>query len=230
MKKLLLPLMLLLCLQAAYSQNEGEFGSNDSSYVNYYPDGIYKTKEDFIAKKPSSSPSTLYRKRVNIHWAAKDTLNHFWFNYKEGKSTKGVKKVFAVSHNGNLYFADRAVVHPDNRGKEDRDQSPRLFGTFSRVICGNDQYLYFEAYLSSRSEALLGSYTGVPGSVVSGNLSFSKGVVWDFKNNMFDIFRNCKDYNAFIENQDGSLMFDCEGYSVYQQKEMTRRMKGLLVN
>ena len=40
---------------------------------------------------------------------------------------------------------------------------------------------------------------GVIGGVIAGNLIKGNGIVWDFKNQEFNIFKSCKDFNEFIE-------------------------------
>ncbi|MGV8915661.1 MAG: hypothetical protein ACOH1X_09475 [Kaistella sp.] len=39
---------------------------------------------------------------------------------------------------------------------------------------------------------------GPAGGAMASSLNQSKGVVWDVKNNEFNIFKNCEDYNSFI--------------------------------
>jgi len=42
---------------------------------------------------------------------------------------------------------------------------------------------------------------GVAGGVIASNAIKGKGIVWDFKNEEFNIFRSCKDYNDFIRDK-----------------------------
>ena len=39
-----------------------------------------------------------------------------------------------------------------------------------------------------------------------------KGIVWDFKNNEFNIFKSCKDYNRFIKGKSNTDIQNCTSH------------------
>lgn len=169
----------------------------DSIALSQYPEGIYKTKEDFLNKTPtdlaSVGPYTIMGSRRPIVGVV---ANNCYFYYLA--SDVRVRKAFAVSYKGNLYFQVNAIL--DNRNKYDRAQSPTWGQSFSRVIMGGENYFYVEASLANAwaQGAAYGS-GGVAGAAIGSSLMSAKGIVWDFKNGEFNIFKNCDDYNEFIE-------------------------------
>ncbi|WP_290820133.1 hypothetical protein [Flavobacterium sp.] len=52
-------------------------------------------------------------------------------------------------------------------------------------------------------------------------MSHTKGIIWDFKNKEFNIFKNCKDYNRFIEKIHTESIQKCEN----QQPDITEIRK-----
>ncbi|MBE7628546.1 hypothetical protein [Tenacibaculum piscium] len=168
-----------------------------------YPEGIFLSKKDFINKKANSSKSIELR---NFKKKSIDSIIHNpYFYYSE--TNKKVKNVFAVSYKGHLYFQVKAILK--NRNKTDRAQITRLQNTFVRVIIGGNNYLYTEAELVNKWAMGTTINFGIIGGVIGNDLIKGKGIVWDFKNKEFNIFKSCKDYNKFIENKLPSEVQKC---------------------
>ena len=169
----------------------------DTLFKPRYPDGIYKTKEDFIAKKPNSTETVRPKGLVGLDKPLLTTIEHacYFYDMYDYK----LKNVFAVSYKGHLYFQVQAIL--DNRNKTDRAQASDFANGFVRVIMGGDNYFYTEADLSNAwAQGLAyGGIGGAAGGMAARSFVNGKGVVWDFKNNEFNIFKNCKDYTAFIQ-------------------------------
>ncbi len=164
-----------------------------------YPEGIYKTKDDFVKKIPSSI-SKIYPEGINREEIKEDTQlvrDIFFFDSNTGKK---LKNVFAVSYQGKLYFQYGQILSPSNRNKSDTDQTVNILvlQAFTQVMMFGENYLYTEMEIRSGWEQGLYSNMGLVGSALSSNMDNVKGIVWDYKNREFNVFRNCKDLNEFL--------------------------------
>ncbi|WP_147448325.1 hypothetical protein [Dokdonia sinensis] len=169
-----------------------------------YPEGIYKSKEDFLNKTPDSSLKIV---KKDFGQNRTDGLIIPPFFYDSNKDKK-IKKVFAISYEGDLYFQIRAIL--DNRNKEDRAQDSNSKNGFAKVIIGGKNYLYAEAPIVNKWGYAVALNTGE--NTVNNAISTikGKGVVWDFVNREFNIFRTCEDYNTFISDKLPDAKQKCE--------------------
>lgn len=215
--------LLLILLYIGLNQALGQ----QSIYQSTLPEGLYLTKDDFLKKKPSEFLQlTIDRIRlVNDS----DSLARRCF-FKEKDSNKRVKKVFAISHNGQLYFSNWAIL--DNKAKSDKSVSPvESMNSFVRVLIGGDNFLYAEgAFVNTWQTGISGGVAGGVGGIIGselGNAIYKSypittfggtGVVWDIKKEEFNIFRNCSDFNEFFEN-DSVKKIDC-GKQIFELKQI----------
>jgi hypothetical protein len=167
--------------------------SKDNLFKPNYPEGVYFTKQDFINKKPNDTlkvvPKSVMGKRKNIL----QLISHncmFYYSHNDKK----VKKVFAISYKGHLYFQLLAILK--NRNKTDRAQTTNFPNSFVRVMDGGNNYFYTEVDLANQWAQ--GFLYNVASGVFADDVIYGKGVVWDIKKEEFNIFKNCKDYNIFI--------------------------------
>ncbi|MCT4602146.1 MAG: hypothetical protein N4A59_04445 [Marinifilum sp.] len=170
----------------------------DTLYKPNYPEGIYVTKKDFINKSPSSFEKIISISQFKNQDSLEDSIYHCCYFYYL-KDKKKVKNVFAISFKKHLFFQTKAILK--NRNKFDRAQSTNYHNTFVRVIMGGNNYLYTEAELVNQWAAGAAANFGVAGGVILNDIIRGKGIVWDFKNNEFNIFKSCKDYNKFIKDK-----------------------------
>lgn len=187
-----------------------------------YPDGIYYTKEDFINKTPNENPKIFAKDLTDYEDEELESIeDHCYFYYKV--SEKKIKKVFAISYKGYLYFQIKAVIAISNRNKNDNAQTNDLPHSFTRVIKGGDNYFYAEMELANiwAQGAVAGGLGGPGGYILAKEMINKKGIVWDFKNKEFNIFKNCKDYNRFIEKIHPESIQKCEN----QQPDITEIRK-----
>lgn len=211
-------LLLTLIVNTVYSQDKDTLNLTfdkhvpsravkpDTLYKPNYPDGIYITKSDFINKTPSSLKSVNLK---GLNSKLTDSIIHnCYFYYAE--TDKKIKDVFAISYQGHLYFQLKAIL--DNRNKTDRAQSTNFHNTFVRVIIGGDNYFYTEAELVNQWAAGTAANFGLIGGVIMNDLIKGKGIVWDFKNEEFNIFKSCKDYNEFIANKSSDDLQECKNH------------------
>lgn len=170
---------------------------SDTLFRPNYPPGIYKTKEDFINKKATPEEGIAAKGLIGIEKPFLADIEHSCYFYT--RSDRKIKNVFAISYEGHLYFQIDAIL--SNRNKTDRAQDSQFPNGFVRVIMGGENYYYTEADLSNLwAQALsYGAVGGAAGGYLAKSAIYGKGVVWDFKNQEFNIFKNCSDYNDFIK-------------------------------
>lgn len=183
--------------------------STDSLYKPNYPEGIYRTKEYFIKKIPFQRTTVVPKGLIGLTKPTLNTIVHNCFFYYSFSDEK-IQDVFAISYKGHLYFQISAILK--NRNKTDRAQSNNFPNSFVRVILGGNNYLYTEAELSNvwAQGIAYGGIGGAVGGALANKWVYGKGLVWDFKNNEFNIFKNCEDYNEFIKDKNNDGIQTCK--------------------
>ncbi len=68
-----------------------------------------------------------------------------------------------------------------------------------KVIIEDENYFYTEVMLANIWAKGFAYNTGAAGGAIVSTLNEGKSVVWDIKNQEFNIFKNCEDYNDFIK-------------------------------
>lgn len=192
--------------QHSYTNNTSVNTSKDTLFTPNYPEGIYRSKKEFIAKKPSSHEAVVMK---NFGKKEIDSIIHNPYFYYQ-KTNKKVRNVFAISYQGHLYFQIKAILK--NRNKKDRAQNTNFHNTFVRVIIGGNHYFYTEAELVNQWAMGTAVNFGIVGGVIANTLIKGKGIVWDFKNNEFNIFKSCKDYNRFIKGKSDTDIQNCTSH------------------
>lgn len=177
------------------------FGHSQEAMVgnSTYPEGLYKTKEDFIRRVPNGQVALVAKSLIGFKKEVIDTIpDQCLFYYKD--NDKKVKKMFAVSYKGQLYIQAASVLL--NRDKKDKSQTTSQPYSFTRVLFGGNNYLYMELELANSWKQGLGyGLGGVGGAAIAQNAIKGKGIVWDINNQQFNIFRSCKDFNEFISER-----------------------------
>lgn len=181
----------------------------DTLFQPNYPEGLYETKEDFINKKPRWYNKVTPKGIYGFNKKTLTDIEHNCFFYFTKSDTK-VERIFAISYKGHLYFQIGAILN--NRNKSDKNQTTDFPNSFVRVIMGGDNYFYTEANLANAwaQGFAYGGIGGGVGTAVAGNMIYGKGIVWDFKNSEFNIFKNCEDYNEFIKDKDPNGVQTCK--------------------
>jgi len=192
------------------------YGQTEVRVENSYPEGLYKTKEDFIKKVPSEKVELVPK---SLFWNKREVIDTIpgqcIFYYKE--TDKKVKQMFAVSYRGKLYIQAASVLL--NRNKKDKSQTTSFPASFVPVLFGGENYLYFELELANSWKQGLGyGLGGVGGAAIAQSAIKGKGIVWDFKAQEFNIFRSCKDFNEFIADKYPEGVQECDG----QQPDMLK--------
>lgn len=171
-----------------------------------FPDGVYFTSSELINKTPSNTekliPGEIDNIELDVSIHLSDNCN---FYYK--KSGRKVKNVYAVSHNGFLYFQIKTILK--NKTANDKNQKSDYPNSFVRVKNGGNKYLYTEAYLANFWDEVF-TFATTNNYALTQSLTTLKGIVWDFKNQEFNIFKNCEDYNNFIKSIAPEKIENCE--------------------
>lgn len=162
-----------------------------------HPNGIYYTKADFINKVPNSKAKIVPKELVGWEKEELTGLPDECYFYLVSEDKK-IKKVFAICYAGKLYFQTQAIL--DNRNKTDRAQTNHFTNGFTKVKIAGENYYYTEVSLVNKWAQAFAYNGGAAGGILAINLNDLKGIVWDVKNQEFNIFKNCKDYNLFIKD------------------------------
>lgn len=181
--------------------------TNKDLFVSNYPNGIYTSKEDFINKKPNDTSALVPR---NLPGKKEDSLaldqNTFFYTVNADKK---LKNVFAVVYHNHIFFNVAAIL--SNRNKTDRSQSHNNPNSFVGVLLAGNNYMYTEANLANAwAQGFAYGMGGAVGGIAAQGMIYGKGIVWDIKNNEFNIFKNCKDYNDFIKDKYPSGIQECK--------------------
>lgn len=175
----------------------------DNFYHTDLPEGLYLTKEDFINRK---SPKKINMVPKGLYGFTKPVVSDgelycFFFNTNDDSK---IKNAFALVYKNCLYFRMGAIL--SNRNKTDRAQDSDNPNAFTRVISGGNNYLYVEAPLGNVWEKAVYTNTSISSSMAN----HDKGIVWDLKNQEFNIFKNCEDYNDFIKDKSSVDVQKCQ--------------------
>jgi hypothetical protein len=174
-----------------------------NAVLDSIPDGVYDSMESFISKTPDSNPELTtrvvnYKEEYNY-----GCIVYFYDTAEEDK----IRRKFAVKWNGGVYFSLRGIIDEAREG--DRNLTSGLPNTYVRVIFSNARYYYAEADLISDLASDLGRDTLGSVIVAISGIDRMRGLVWDAKHHHFDIFRNCKDFNFFLDEQKLEPHLDC---------------------
>ena len=194
--------IVLLCLGfGLYSQQGAQVDKNTTAKLLSFefPEGLYQKFEDFLAGKPT--------KKKALDMKVKNGSNAHRFYYAE--TEKKVRRVFAISHQGNLYVRIRSIVKKfDSKSKW---QSPDGGANYYLKASELGGYLFFEDYFTNSVASLLGGVCGgiiggsigggIIGGAIAGGLIATvvalptrrkKGIIFDPQIKKFVIFKNFK--------------------------------------
>lgn len=162
-----------------------------------YPDGVYLSIESFNLRSPQKAtliPVIRRGRQVTKLDTLPDICDFFYES-----SNDVVSRCFAVSFHGFLYFRSGAITN--YLAKNDKNQTVKELNTFSRVLKGGKKFLYTE-FNFAKVTYNNSWYYGIPYK--------RKGVVWNIKKQEFDIFKSCKNYNIFLNEQGSNHKVDCK--------------------
>lgn len=181
----------------------------EANSLKILPNGIYKTREDFLNGRISSTDEVFAKGLYGFEKPVLNTIENNCFFYYKATDEK-VKRVFAISYKGHLYFQIYSIL--ENRNKTDRAQTNDFPNSFVRVVIAGKNYYYIEAPLANAwAQGLAyGGVGGASGAALANTMVNAKGVVWDVKNQEFNIFKNCQDYNDFVKDKYPAGVQECK--------------------
>lgn len=179
-----------------------------------YPDGVYLTKKDFINKR--AIKGSLY---IEGRDSLAESRMPFFCYFGNSTTQKRLKNVFAISHEGHLYFSNWAVLDPPNRNPDDRGWAASKRRGFTRVQILSKGFLYFEIHLYRKMRAGMAANF----HFVDTNDRF-RGIVWNENIGMFDIFSGCEDLSKFMETYypDAKNFCDSKDYTVAELRDVLK--------
>ena len=190
----------------------GFITAQDSLHYDY-PDGIYLTIDDFIARQPDST-SKLRKLNLGVptEYAFKDTVvDHVLFLNKDNDM---LKKIFAVVHKGEIYFQEYGVkkhMHPDYYHRS------ITASTSLHRVKERGKYFYCEANYKvedAGAAIAMGAMFGVLGAIAGSALTTSDELlapfVFDTNKNQFYIFVTRSNLKLFIDTYYPSYPLDIE--------------------
>lgn len=185
---------LLACVLVLFTASVG-YGQKHS--VKEYPEGFYYSYEDFVNKKVRPSVTLERHSFRGNKVLDKDSVEDHVFFYRV-KDTSKVEDIFAISYRGNLYFKQRQMTKYAKKG--DRNESGSNPNLYHRVL-KEGNFFYMEGMFGNAWVKGLAYGGGVVGGAVAANANQLTGIIYDFSANEFDFFRNCKDFNVFLNGK-----------------------------
>ncbi|KQB37204.1 hypothetical protein [Flavobacterium aquidurense] len=183
--------------------------ANNTLYlIKNYPEGVYKTFDDFLEKKFIYMGDALERRNIvgSRKSIEKDAVvDHAFFYWK--KNDVRITDYFAISYNGSLYIQQR--YFEKFASKEDHNMSGDNPNSYHRVL-NDGKFLYLEGpFANGWSKAFAYGSGGAVGGVIGANLNTLKGIIFDVDKKEFNFIRECNDLNLLIEKYNGTQI-DCK--------------------
>jgi sulfur carrier protein ThiS len=179
---------------------------NGKYLTSSYPEGYYTTLEDFIEKKtsPLGDVTRIDVKSYEII-SDEELVDQFFFMTLPDSSK--LKKVFAVSFNGNLYI--RQAYFTKYASKGDRVSAANNPNSYHLVLMDGN-FFYMECVFANTWKTGVGYKLGVAGSGLASSAYQLKLIILNFETKKFDLFRNCEDFNFFLNSINSDSKVDCE--------------------
>ena len=193
MNRLNFTILLLLLLGTVFGQGD--------QYTDF-PEGVYYTHEDFLSKRSTVVPKM---KKINIcsgcNPLADSIVNHCYFLNEKNDI---IKKAFAFSYKGELYFQYYGVKNnfADNSFLALKDDD-----RFCYRVLDRGRYLYIEMsgdVAGSVMEAVM-----IPAGAHTSNLNSKSILVYDYGQNKFMGFHGCPPVKKFLKNNYPEKIWDC---------------------
>ena len=213
--KIILTIILIGSLATCFAQNK-----NEKHLISDYPEGFYNTLEDFINKKVSPLVKMQRVDVINQRGISRDEAVDQFFFITIPEASK-LKKVFAVSKDGNLYIRESYFTKYANKG--DRVDASTNPSSYHKVLMDGN-FFYMECVFANTWKTSVGYNMGIAGSAIANSAYQLKPIIFNFETQKFDLFRNCEDLNLFLASRNSDLKQECDKryLSLDQSKEILR--------
>ncbi len=178
--------------------------------VSDYPEGFYYSYDDFVNKKVRPAVNVERHAMHGEYVFAEDSIADQVFFYRV-KLAEKITDIFAIKYRGNLYFRQRELTKHAKHG--DGSQSGANVNSYHRVI-KDGKFFYLEGIFGDAWAKGALYNAGAAGGMLAANINQLKGVVYDFTDNRFNFFRQCKDFNSFLSEQKYQETVDCKAYNI----------------
>lgn len=149
-----------------------------------YPKGIYNSYEAFKAQQPTDTLTP---------FVAKTRPGSNAYRFVISNTQTRLKRNFAISDGEHLFI--RIKEARKRFSGKDKKQIKDDGNFCVKVIQMGPRYLYFEDYFTSSGALFLG------GAIAGASSRRLKGIVYDLQTHEFDLFKNAKDFAAFIKTK-----------------------------
>lgn len=186
-------------------------GKEVKSYlVKDFPEGVYKTYEDFIAKTGIFMGDALERRTIVGYKSIEKSVDayHVFFCWK--RNNIKITDYFAIVYNGNLYIQQRYLMK--FASKEDGNMSADNPNSYHRVL-NDGKFLYLEGPFANMWSKAFAYNAGAVGGAILANLNTLKGIVFNVDKKEFNFIRECENLNALIEEYNG-VKIECKDKKV----------------
>src|SRR5688500_9936589 len=167
-----------------------------------FPEGVYFTKQDFLDKRATVIPKM---RKVNIcpgcNPLADSIVNHCYFLNEKNDI---IKKAFAFSHKGELYFQYYGVK---TNLAENTFLALKDDDRFCYRVLDKGRYLYIE--MSGDVAGSLMEAVMTPAGVHTSNFNSKSILVYDNNPNKFMGFDGCPAVKKFLKNNYPEKVWDC---------------------
>lgn len=211
MKKIMFLTTALLFVGSLCAQND-TLQKQNMHYVKDYPQGLYLSYEDFLAKK--TTPLILMERRTifgekRIH---RDSISNNNFFFTIAEESYKYSEAFAISFNNQLYIKQRELSKKAKKGE--KTQEGNNPNSYHRVI-KDGKFFYMEGrFANGIAKGAAYGIGGAVGGVIAGNLNRLKGVIFDFEAQHFDFFKQCEDFKNFLKERKIVEFIYCDKYDI----------------
>ena len=194
--------------QDTASRETTEIVSNGAkSYlIKDFPQGVYKTYDNFIEKSSINMGDAIERHTIfgskpidkNVE------VDQAFFYFK--KNNVKITDYFAIVYNRNLYVQQRYLMK--FASKEDRNMSADNPNSYHRVL-NDGKFLYLEGPFANAWSKAFAYNAGAAGGALAASLNTLKGIVFNVEKKEFSFIRECEDLNTLIVQYDG-VKIECK--------------------
>jgi hypothetical protein len=215
-RKLYVLFFLCLFLSNINAQDQASKETTESNgetklyLVKDFPEGVYRTYEDFVEKASINMGDAIERRTIVGTKKIDEGVeaDQVFFYWK--KNSIKITDYFAVTYNGNLYIQQRYLMK--FASKEDRNMSADNPNSYHRVL-NDGKFLYLEGPFANAWSKAFAYNGGAVGGAVAANLNTLKGIVFNVSKKEFSFIRECEDLNSLIAEYNG-VKIECKDKKV----------------
>lgn len=185
---------------ASKETTESNNGEAKFYLVKDFPEGVYRTYDDFVQKVSINMGDALERHTIfGSKPIDKDVVADQVFFYWKKNNVK-ITDYFAITYKGSLYIQQRYLMK--FASKADRNMSADNPNSYHKVL-NDGKFLYLEGPFANAWSKAFAYNGGAVGGAIAGNLNTLKGIVFNIDKKEFAFIRECEDLNTLIGEYNG---------------------------